>query len=45
VCEYRNLEGEGIHIDVWEYEKYGLRVYFETTPEDVSEEEERFDAS
>jgi len=45
VYEYRNLEGEGIHIDVWEYERDGLQVYFETTPEEVSEEEQNFDGS
>ena len=47
VYQYRNLEGEQIHIDVWEYQKDGLKVVFETqlSPEDVGEEENRWDAT
>jgi len=42
---YRNLEGEGIHINVWEYKQDGLELYFETRPNEVSPTEEYFDAS
>lgn len=47
VYEYRNLEHEGIHVDVWEYSADGLKLTFETrlSPDEVSEEENRFDAS
>ena len=48
VYEYRNLEGEQIHVDLWEYYAIpGHSLYFEVwlDPEDVSVEENRFDAT
>jgi hypothetical protein len=47
VYEYRNLEGEEIHIDVWEYKHKGLEITFEKYIDkaDVTEEEKYFDAT
>jgi hypothetical protein len=47
VYEYRNLEHEQIHIDVWEYRRDGWELTFEThlSPKEVSYEENHFDAS
>ena len=47
VYEYRNLEGEGIHVDVYEYSNNGLEVTFERyIPKDsVSQEEAVWDAT
>ncbi len=45
VYEYRNLEHEGIHIDVWDYQKDGLEITFETHPDKVSVKEKYFDAT
>jgi hypothetical protein len=47
VYEYRNLEGEEIHIDVWEYKQKGLEITFEkyVDAEDVTDQEKYFDAT
>ncbi len=47
VYEYRNLEHEQIHIDVWEYKAHGVELTFEVylDPADVSDEENRWDST
>lgn len=47
VYEYRNLEGEQIHIDVWEYRDSVFKLVFETylAADQVSSAENRFEAS
>lgn len=47
VYEYRNLEGDEIHIDVFEYKNKGLYLTFERyiNKDQVSPEEARWDAT
>lgn len=47
VYEYRNIEGEGIHIDLYEQDLYGIRIYVrhQLLPDSVSLEEDTWDAT